>query len=88
MPFARSTYPFVWGCAMMDQSMRMWYASQNQRNFFPVNYVSLSMIKEFGTPKRWMMSRKNNTACSNLIIEIGQASIYFVNLSMATSKCV
>ena len=57
-------------------------------NFLLVNYVSLSMMMEFGTPKRWMMSRKNSTACSDLIVEIGRASIHFVNLSMVTSRWV
>jgi len=55
---------------------------------FLVDYVSLSMIIEFGTPKRWMMSRKNSMACSNLIVEIDQASVHFVNLSTVTSKYV
>ena len=57
-------------------------------NFLPVNCVPLSVMMEFGTPKRWMMSRKNSTACSDLIVEIGQASIHFVNLSMVTSRWV
>ena len=39
-------------------------------------------------PDRWMMSVKNNTACSDLITVIGRASIHFVNLSTVTSKCV
>ena len=62
--------------------------SHNQRNFFLLNYVSLSVIMEFGTPKRWTMSRKNSMAYSDLITEIGRASIHFVNLSTVTSKCV
>ena len=70
MLFARSTCPFVRGCTTMAQSIRMWYSSQNQRNFFLVNYVSLSVIMEFGTLKRWTMSRKNNTTCLDLIAEI------------------
>jgi hypothetical protein len=53
-----------------------------------VNYVSLSMIIEFGTPKWWMMSVKNFMASSDLIFAIGQASIHFVNLSMATSRFI
>ena len=53
-----------------------------------MNRVPLSVIIEFGTLKRWTMSRKNSTACSDLIAEIGQASIHFVNLSMVTSKWV
>ena len=53
-----------------------------------MNYVPLSVMMEFSTPKRWVMSRKNSTACSDLIVEIGQASIHFVNLSMVTSKWV
>ena len=57
-------------------------------NFLPVNYVPLSVMMEFDTPKRWMMLRKNNTACSDLIAEIGRASIHFVNLSKVTSKWV
>ena len=88
MLFVRSTCPFVRGCTMAAQSTRMWFSSQNRRNFLPVNYVGLSVMMEFGTPKRWMMSRKNNTACSDLIVEIGRASIHFVNLSTTTSKCV
>ena len=31
---------------------------------------------------------KNSTACSDLITEIGRASIHFVNLSTVTSKWV
>ena len=71
MLFARSTCPFVRGCTTAAQLTRMCCSSQNQMNFLPVNYVPLSMMMEFGTPKRWMMSRKNITACSYLITEIG-----------------
>ena len=71
MPFARSTYPFIQGCAMAAQLTRMWYSSQHRRNFFLVNCVPLSVVMEFGAPKRWMMSRKNIMACSDLIVEIG-----------------
>ena len=38
------------------------------------------------TPR--VLQRKNSTACSDLIMEIGQASIHFVNLSMVTSRWV
>ena len=31
--------------------------------------------------KVWTISRKNSTACSDLIVEIGRATIHFVNLS-------
>ena len=86
MPFARSTCPFVWGCATVAQLTLMWYSLQNQRNFFLVNCVPLSVIMEFGTPKRWTMSSKNSTACSDFIAEIGRASIHFINLSTVTSK--
>jgi hypothetical protein len=41
-----------------------------------------------GTPKRWMMSVKKSTACSNLMLVIGRASIHLENLSIATSKWV
>jgi hypothetical protein len=61
---------------------------QNLRNFFPVNYVSLSVIIEFGTLKRWMMSVKNLTVSSDLIFAIGHASIHLVNLSTTTSRCL
>jgi len=57
-------------------------------NFFLVNYVPLSTIIEFGAPKRWTMSRKNSTACKDLIAEIGRASIHVVNLSTVISKWV
>ena len=88
MPFARSTCLFVRGCTTMAQSNWMCCSSQNQMNFLPVNCVPLSMMMEFGTPKRWMMSRKNITTCSDLIVEIGRASIHFVNLCTVTSKWV
>ena len=55
---------------------------------FLVNCVPLPVIMEFRTPKRWMMSMKNSTACSDLIAEIDRASTHFVNLSTVTSKCV
>ena len=50
MPLARSTRPFVCGCATADQSTRMWKLSQNVKNFLPVNWVLLSVMIEFGTP--------------------------------------
>ena len=53
-----------------------------------MNYVPLSVMMKFRTPKRWTMSRKNSTACSDLIAEIDRASIHFVNLSIVTSKWV
>ena len=53
-----------------------------------MNYVLLSVMMEFGSPKQWTMFVKNNTACSDFITVIGQASIHFMNLSTATSKCV
>jgi hypothetical protein len=65
----------------------MWWSSQKSRNFFPVNYVPLSVMMEFGTPKRWMMFVKNATACSDLMLVRGQTSIHLENLSMATSRC-
>jgi hypothetical protein len=64
----------------------MWWSSQKSRNFFPVNYVPLSVMMEFGTPKRWMMLVKNATACSDLMLVKGQTSIHLENLSMATSR--
>jgi hypothetical protein len=65
----------------------MWWSSQKSRNFFPVNWVLLSVMMEFGTPKRWMMLVKNATACLDLMLVRGQTSIHLENLSMATSRC-
>jgi hypothetical protein len=48
----------------------------------------LSVMMEFGTPKRWMMLVKNVTACSDLMLFRGQTSIHLENLSMATNRCV
>jgi hypothetical protein len=50
IPLARSTCPFVIGCATAAQSTRMWWSLQKSRNFFPVNCVPLSVMMEFGTP--------------------------------------
>ena len=58
-------------------------------NEFPAGELCvLVYVMEFGTPKQWMMSRKNKMACSDLIAEIGRASIHFVNFVNVTSKCV
>jgi hypothetical protein len=48
----------------------------------------LSVMIEFGTPKRWMVFVKNATACSDLMLVKGRTSIHLENLSMATSWCV
>jgi hypothetical protein len=66
----------------------MWWSSQKSRNFFPVNFVPLSVMLEFGTPKRWMMFVKNATACSDPMLVKGQTSIHLENLSMVTSRCL
>jgi hypothetical protein len=66
----------------------MWWSSQKSRNFFPVNCVPLSVMMEFGTPKRWMIFVENATACSDLMLVKGRTSIHFKNLSIATSRCV
>jgi hypothetical protein len=47
----------------------------------------LSVMMEFGTPKRWMMLVKKATACSDLMLVRGRTSIHLENLSMATSRC-
>jgi hypothetical protein len=65
----------------------MWWSSQKSRNFFPVNWVPLSVMMEFGTPKRWMMLVKNAIACSDLMLVRGRTSIHLENLLMATSRC-
>jgi hypothetical protein len=66
----------------------MWWSAQKSRNFFPVNYVLLSVMMEFGILKRWMIFVKNATACSDLMLVKGRTSIHLENLSMATSRCV
>ena len=47
MPLARSTWPFVCGCATAGQSTRMWKSSQNLKNLLPMNWVPLSVMIEF-----------------------------------------
>jgi hypothetical protein len=58
------------------------------QEFFAVNWVPLSVMMEFGIPKRWMMLVKNATACSDLTLFRGQTSIHLENLLTATSRCV
>jgi hypothetical protein len=53
-----------------------------------VNCVPLSVMMEFGIPKRWMIFVKNATACSDPMLVKGQTSIHLENLPMATSRCV
>jgi hypothetical protein len=65
----------------------MWWSLQKSRNFFLVNCVPLSVMMEFGTPKRWMMFVKNATACLDLMLVKGRTLIHLENLSMATSRC-
>jgi hypothetical protein len=48
----------------------------------------LSVMMEFGTPKRWMMLVKNSIACSDLMLFRGRTSTHLENLSMATNRCV
>jgi hypothetical protein len=52
MPFALSTCPFILGLATADQSTQMLLSSQKFRNFFPVNWVMLSVMIVLGMPKR------------------------------------
>jgi hypothetical protein len=52
-----------------------------------VNWVPLSVMMEFGTPKRWMMLVKNATSYSDLMLVRDRTSIHLENLSMATSRC-
>jgi hypothetical protein len=66
----------------------MWWPSQKSRNFFLVNCVPLSVMMEFGTPKRWMIFVKNVTACLDPMPVKGRTSIHLENLSMATSRCL
>jgi hypothetical protein len=49
----------------------------------PVNWDPLSVMMEFGTPNRWMMSVKNDTACSALRLVIGHSLTHLENLSTA-----
>jgi hypothetical protein len=65
----------------------MWWSSHKSRNFFPVNGGPLSVMMEFGTPKRCMMLVKNANACSDLMLVRGRTLIHLENLSMATSRC-
>jgi hypothetical protein len=44
IPFALSTCLFVFGWETADQSTQMWLSSQKLRNFFPVNWVPLSVM--------------------------------------------
>jgi hypothetical protein len=46
------------------------------------------MMMQLGIPKRWTISVNNSTACSDLMLVIGQALIHLENLSMVTSKWV
>jgi hypothetical protein len=66
----------------------MWWSSQKSRNFLPVNWVPLSVMMEFGTPKRWMMLVKNATTCLDLMLFRDRTSIHLDNLLIATSRCV
>jgi hypothetical protein len=56
------------------------------RNFLPVNWDPLSVMMEFGTPNRWMMSVKNDMACFALRFVIVRASIHLENLSKVTCR--
>jgi hypothetical protein len=51
----------------------MWYLSQNSRNFLPANWDPLSVMMEFGTLNRWVMSVKNDTDCFVLRFVSGTA---------------
>jgi hypothetical protein len=50
VPFALLTCPLVFRWATADQSTRMLLSSQKLRNFFPVNWVPLSVMIVLGMP--------------------------------------
>lgn len=52
-----------------------------------MNYVLLSMIIEFGTPKQWKILLTNLTAWSEVFM-MGHACIHLVNLLTVTRTCV
>ena len=53
-----------------------------------MNCVPLSVMMEFGIPKRWMIFVKNATTCSDPMLVKGRTSIHLENLSMATNRCL
>jgi hypothetical protein len=53
-----------------------------------VNCVPLSVMMEFGIPKRWMIFVKNATAYSDPMLVKGRTLIHLENLLMATNSCV
>ena len=53
-----------------------------------MNCVPLSVMMEFGTPKRWIIFLKNAIACSDPMLVKGRTSIHLENLSMTTSRCL
>jgi hypothetical protein len=53
-----------------------------------VNCLPLSVMMEFGIPKRWMIFVKNATVYLDPMLVKGQTSIHLENLSMVTSRCV
>jgi hypothetical protein len=58
------------------------------RNFSLVNWVSLSVMIELGTPKQKAMSGTKLTTCLEPILSMGLASIHLENLSTMTSRWV
>ena len=66
----------------------MFCSLQKDRNSSAVKLVPLSVMMLLGTPKRYMIDLMKLTAVVAVELVMGTASIYLVNLSTATRRCV
>jgi hypothetical protein len=86
MPFALSTSPFDSGCLTDAKWTFVPIWLQNSLNVSASNYVPLSTVMAFGTPKRQtIFCQKNFWIVVEVIVAKGFASIHLENYSTATT---
>src|SRR3954463_176905 len=66
----------------------MLYSDAYQANGPFAKFVPLSVMMPLGSPYLHTMSAMNRTAVGPSSFLVGRASIHWVNLSMATRRCV
>ena len=86
LAFALSAWPLLRGCATEAKQTLLLRSWMYCMKVWLVNYVPLSVMTLFGTPKRQARPLKNLTADCAVTFLTASTSGHFVNLSIATCK--
>jgi hypothetical protein len=83
---ARSTCPFIWGCAADDGWWWIIKSVQHLINFAHLNWVLLSVRTLLGTSNLYMMLYRNLIGASYVIFTTDITFIHLVNVSIVMNK--